>query len=103
VVIVDIDPDGVSVTREHLILAAEVWSPGNSRSERETKIGAYAEAGVPYFWSVELDQDRRVSALIAYRLTGGRYVEQSVAAPGTTVTVTAAPVAITFDPAYLTA
>jgi Uma2 family endonuclease len=103
VVVVDIDPDGVSVAREHLVLAAEVWSPGNSRSERETKIGAYAEADVPYFWSIELDHDRRVSALVAYRLIRGRYVEQTVATPGSTVTITAAPIAITFDPAYLTA
>jgi hypothetical protein len=45
VVVVDIDPAGVSVTREHLVLAAEVWSAGNTRGERDTKIGAYAEAG----------------------------------------------------------
>jgi Uma2 family endonuclease len=102
VVIVDVDPDGVSISREHLQFAAEVWSPGNSRQERETKTSAYAEAGVPYFWSVELDHDRKVSAIATYRLISGRYVEQITARPGAPVTITAAPVVITLDPAYLT-
>lgn len=102
-VVVDIDPVEAGVSREHLVLAAEVWSPGNTRNERDTKVGAYAEAGVPFFWSIDLDRDRRVSSVTASRLAYGRYVTVTTAVPGTAVTITAAPVPVTFDPAYLTA
>jgi Uma2 family endonuclease len=98
VVVVDHDPDGVSVTREHVVLVVEVWSPGNSHSERETKIGAYAEAGVPYLWTVDLD-----SRLVAYQLDGGRYQASETMAPGEVGLITASPVPVRLDPAYLTA
>jgi Uma2 family endonuclease len=103
VVILDVEPDGVSFPGEHLVLAAEVWSPGNTRSERETKTGAYAEAGVAFFWSVEMDRAGRVTALVASRLEHGRYIEDVTAKPGAAMTITAAPVPVTLDPAYLTA
>lgn len=102
VVVLDVEPDGARFAREHVVLAAEVWSPGNTRNERETKIGAYAEAGIRFFWSVELGRAGRVTALVACRLEQGRYVEEVTAKPGAAVTITSAPVPITLDPAYLT-
>lgn len=104
VVVLNVEPDGLSFARDEVVLAAEVWSPGNRRDERETKVGAYAEAGIPFFWSIELDRtSRRVSAVAAHRLVRGRYIEDAVARPGAAVTIEAAPVPVAFDPTYLTA
>jgi Uma2 family endonuclease len=102
VVVLDFDPVGVSVAGEHVVLVAEVWSPGNSRAERETKVGAYAAAGVPYLWTVVLDEDRHASEVAAARLENGHYRIVDVAAPGQVALFTAAPVPVSFDPAYLT-
>ena len=52
-------------------LVAEIWSPGNSKRDRADKFDAYAQAGIRYFWT---------------------------AAP---MTIAAAPVPITLDPADL--
>ncbi|WP_223198979.1 Uma2 family endonuclease [Solihabitans fulvus] len=100
VVVLDTKPVGVSFHARNVVLAAEIWSPGNTRSERETKVAAYATAGVPFFWAV--DQDRIGTASVtAYRLERGRYVEDTVARPGRTTTITAAPVPVAVDPAEL--
>jgi len=100
VVVIDIRPFGTRIKAKNLMLAAEVWSPGNTRGERESKIIAYANAGVPYFWALQQDRFGDVS-VAAYRLENGQYVEELTALPGTTVTIKAAPVPITFDPAVL--
>lgn len=100
VVVIDTPPFGRSVKAKNLLLAAEVWSPGNTRGERESKVIAYANAGVPYFWALQQGRDGMVS-VTAYRLENGQYVEELTAEPGETVTIKAAPVPITFDPAVL--
>jgi Uma2 family endonuclease len=97
-VVMKVRPVAVSVKADDLVLVVEVWSPSNSRTERETKMAAYAGAGVPYFWAV--NQDRiGASTVTAYYLKNGRYVEELAAGPGTIVTIkVAAPVPVTFDP-----
>ncbi|ONI82603.1 hypothetical protein ALI22I_41920 [Saccharothrix sp. ALI-22-I] len=96
VVIVD-RPAGVVFPAEALLLAVEVWSPGNTRAEREAKMDAYASAGVPYVWTIDQKNDLHQLKLTAYRLDGDHYVvEQAVHAAGP-VTITAAPVPITVD------
>ncbi|MFJ9369189.1 Uma2 family endonuclease [Nocardia sp. NPDC101769] len=50
-----------------LVLAVEVWSPGNKRAERDTKMAGYAAAGVPYLWIVELPTGKPAK-FSAYRL-----------------------------------
>jgi Uma2 family endonuclease len=85
---------------EDLVLAVEIWSPGNTRAERDTKAAVYANASVPYFWEVHED---RIGALtlITHVLKDGQYVEDLTARPGITATINAAPVPVTFDPAVL--
>jgi hypothetical protein len=100
VVIMDVRPFGKSVKAKNLLLAAEVWSPGNTRDERDSKIIGYANAGVPYFWALHQDRFGDVT-VTAYRLENGQYVEELTAQPGETVTVKAAPEPVTFDPAVL--
>jgi Uma2 family endonuclease len=86
--------DSVAADATDLVLAVEVWSPGNTRTERETKMAAYAGVGVPFFWA--FNRNRTVTA---YYLKGGQHVEELTAEPGTTVTIKSAPVPVTFDPA----
>lgn len=101
IVVLSTRPVGVAFDAADLVLAAEVWSPGNTRAERETKMAEYAGAGVPFFWTVNQDKAGR-STVTAYHLDRGRYVEELTARPGTTVTIkVAAPVPVTFDPADL--
>lgn len=101
IVVLSTRPVGVAFDAADLVLAAEVWSPGNTRAERETKMAEYAGAGVPFFWTVNQDKAGR-STVTAYHLDRGRYVEELKARPGTTVTIkVAAPVPVTFDPADL--
>jgi Uma2 family endonuclease len=100
-VVLNTRPVAVAFEPGDLALVVETWSPGNSRTERETKMSAYAGAGVPFFWAV--NQDRiGGSTVTAYYLEAGKYIEELTARPGTTVTVkAAAPVPVTFDPADL--
>ncbi|GAB3448388.1 Uma2 family endonuclease [Actinophytocola sediminis] len=69
------DLDRVAQPASEVVLAVEVWSPGNRLEERALKPKRYAAAGVPFFWSIE----RRDGApfVITYRLDGasGDYVQ----------------------------
>jgi Uma2 family endonuclease len=98
VVVLTRKPVGVSFAAEELALAVEVWSPGNSRAERETKLAAYAGSGVPFVWTIDQPDDlRAVPTLTAYRLEVGQYaVENTLRAAGLD-TITAAPVPIALD------
>jgi Uma2 family endonuclease len=96
VVVLNTKPIGVAFKPEDVVLAVEIWSPGNTRTERDTKMAAYAGAGVPYFWAVDPE-----GAVTTHWLKDGRYVEEMVVRPGSTVTTVAAPVSVTFDPAQL--
>jgi Uma2 family endonuclease len=99
-VVLNTKPLATCFQAEDLELAVEIWSPGDTRAERDTKAAVYAGAGVPYFW--EINQDRIGSlALVTHVLKDGQYVQDLTAEPGTTVTINAAPVPVAFDPAVL--
>ncbi|WP_211764133.1 Uma2 family endonuclease [Kutzneria sp. CA-103260] len=100
VVVLDTRPVGASFRAKNVLMAVEVWSGGNVRSERESKIAAYAAAGVTYFWALSQEELGGVS-VTAYRLENGQYVEELTARPGETATIKAAPEPVTFDPAVL--
>jgi Uma2 family endonuclease len=100
VVVLDTRPIGVSFRAKNVLMAVEVWSGGNKRSERESKIAAYAAAGVTHFWALSQDKFSGIS-VTAYRLENDRYVEEMTARPGETVTIKAAPEPVTFDPVVL--
>jgi Uma2 family endonuclease len=88
IVVVDVDVDRTSFAPENVLLAVEVWSPGNSRPERDTKIAAYAGARVPYVWVVELP-DGKPAKFWGYRLGETGYRQEVYAAAGETVTAPA--------------
>jgi Uma2 family endonuclease len=100
VVVLDTRPVGASFHAKNVLMAVEVWSGGNTRSERESKVAAYAVAGVTHFWALSQRQFGGFS-VTAYRLENGQYVEELTAQPGETVTIKAAPAPVTFDPAVL--
>ncbi|WP_167488984.1 Uma2 family endonuclease [Nocardia terpenica] len=79
------DSEHTSFGAHSLQLAVEVWSPGNSQEERDTKIAAYAGAGVRYLWTVELPRGRSVK-FSGYRLSGGEYDLEVFAEAGEVVT-----------------
>jgi len=101
VVVMDIRPVGKAFQAENLVLAAEIWSPGNTAKERADKTEAYAVAEIPHFWTVEQNRFGAVTKFTAYRLDRGRYVEAVKAAPGTVTLFDVAGVPVKFDPADL--
>jgi len=45
----------VSPTRpEHVLLVAEIVSPGSETTDRIVKFDQYAHSGIPFYWRVEL-------------------------------------------------
>jgi Uma2 family endonuclease len=101
IVILDRKAVGVSFPADAVILAVEVWSPGNSRAERETKMAGYASAGVPFVWTADLQDDLRGLRLTAYRLTNSQYTVENTLDAESPATVTAGPIPITLDLAEL--
>lgn len=94
-------PKATILHPQELVLVVEVWSPGNKRSERETKMAAYADASIPLVWTVDQRHGLAGLTLTAFRLADGEYVvENKVQADGPT-TITAAPVPLTLNLAEL--
>lgn len=78
-------------------LAVEVVSPSTQARDRDFKTGAYAEAGIPVYWRVEMDEGPTV---YVYELDGETY-GPPVAHKAGTVVALQKPYPITFDPAVL--
>lgn len=84
VVVVDASADHTTFAADDVLLAVEVWSPGNSREERDTKIAAYASARVPYLWIVELP-DGKPARFWGYTLGESGYRQEVFASDGESV------------------
>lgn len=96
-VVLDTAPVGTSFDPEHVLLAGEIWPPGNSPREQRDELDAYAHAGVPSFWSVAQD-NRGPTELVTYRLEHGRHVPAtSVRAGDGAVRVAEAPEPVEVD------
>ena len=55
VVVYRADTIDVTPTRpEHVLLVAEIVSPGSETTDRIVKLDQYARAGIPFYWRVEL-------------------------------------------------
>ncbi|WP_433525648.1 Uma2 family endonuclease [Nocardia pseudovaccinii] len=99
IAVVNVDINHASFAPEDLVLAVEVWSPGNTREERDTEIAGYAAARVPYLWVVELPEDKP-ARFWGYRLGESGYRQEVYVAAGETV-VAPGPVPITVNTADL--
>ncbi|MBF6224891.1 Uma2 family endonuclease [Nocardia abscessus] len=80
-----------------VLLAVEILSPGSRRTDRVTKFFEYAEAGIEYYWLIDLDKP---TSLAAYHLIDRDY--ELVAEQSGTVTLDLAGTPITIDLATLT-
>ncbi|HVW40811.1 MAG TPA: Uma2 family endonuclease [Amycolatopsis sp.] len=98
-VVVDVDVHRLIFEPTNVLLAVEVWSPGNRRGERETKIAAYAEAAIPYLWLVETPRGRP-AIFRASELKGAEYIPVIEATDGETITAPG-PVPVKIDTSQL--
>ncbi|MFD9703497.1 Uma2 family endonuclease [Lentzea sp. NPDC059081] len=55
------------VTASEVVLVAEVLSPGSRYTDRRAKRAEYADAGIPFYWMIDLDKP---VSLAAMRLAG---------------------------------
>jgi Uma2 family endonuclease len=101
VVIMDRIPAGASFPAEALVLVVEVWSPDDTRNEREAKMIAYAAAGVPFVWTISRKGNDPGLELTAHRLHGDRCLVENTVKPAGPTTITAAPDPVTLDLADL--
>lgn len=57
-------------TASDLVVAVEIVSPGSRHTDRIAKLGEYAEAGIPHYWIVDIEEP---VTLEAYTLVGDAY------------------------------
>ncbi|MBB5132824.1 Uma2 family endonuclease [Thermocatellispora tengchongensis] len=81
-----------------LHLAVEIVSPSTKARDRILKVGAYAAAGIPLYWRLELTEGH---SLYVYELEDGEYTPP-VCYEGGKVAELVRPFPVSFDPADLT-
>jgi Uma2 family endonuclease len=83
-----------------MLLVAEVISPrsANEKTDRVRKVHEYAQAGIPFYWIIDLEPEPKVTALSR---KDGTYMLDAEFRAGQTLTVHQ-PFEISFDPAVLT-
>lgn len=103
VVCTELLPDDTTTVDVSVVaLAVEVVSPSTTRTDRLTKPAAFAAAGVPAFWRVEIGRDGQAT-IYCYQLDRGAYVETTTLQAGTASTVDVpGGGTITLDPGDLT-
>ena len=55
------------LSAEQVLVAVEIISPGSRRTDTTTKPNEYADAGIPHYWVIDLDEPL---ALAAYHQAG---------------------------------
>jgi Uma2 family endonuclease len=92
---------GEATTRlacEAVLAVVEVVSPSTVSMDRAIKPVMYADAGIPVYWRVELQDGPRI---VACSLSHGRYVTRTTLVAGTPGRITR-PFPVELDPADLT-
>jgi Uma2 family endonuclease len=89
-----VDREGGVFRASETVLAVEVVSPGSRRMDRVLKRSEYADAGIPHYWIVDLDEP---VSLIACHLAGELGYMDPGAATGTFRTSEPFPVEIDLD------
>lgn len=65
-----LDADAARCAADDVFLAVEILSTGTRRIDRVLEFSEYAEAGIPQYWIVDLDEP---TSLLAYVLVDGNY------------------------------
>jgi Uma2 family endonuclease len=93
-----VDETTTRLPSEAVLAVVEVVSPSTISMDRAVRPAMYAEAAIPVYWRVELQDTPRI---VVSSLSGGRYVTRSTVAAGTRGRITR-PFAVEIDPAHLT-
>ncbi|MFC5823966.1 Uma2 family endonuclease [Nonomuraea insulae] len=88
---------GLMFSPRDMLLAGEVVSPSTRKQDKGLKPLAYAEAGVPIYWRLELDEG---PTLYVYELNGDSYDPPTAYKAGAVAELTK-PFPLSFDPADL--
>lgn len=64
---------------DEILVAVEIISPGSRRTDTRTKPYEYAEAGIPHYWVIDLDEPL---SLAAYHLAGEFGYQEAPAVTG---------------------
>ncbi|MEU4340072.1 Uma2 family endonuclease [Nocardia sp. NPDC023852] len=86
-----LEDDLARVPPEDVVLAVEILSPGSRRTDRVTKFFEYAEAGIEYYWLIDLDEP---ASLTAHRLIEGDYELVAEQSGRATLDLTGTPITI---------
>ncbi|TDD25728.1 Uma2 family endonuclease [Nonomuraea diastatica] len=89
--------DELMFSPEELLLAVEVGSPSTSIRDEGFKALAYAKAGIPAYWRIDLEEE---PVLYVYELDDDRYDAPAVHKAGAVAHLTT-PFPVGFDPAVL--
>jgi Uma2 family endonuclease len=92
-----IDETATRIPAEAVLAVVEVVSPSTVSIDRAIKPAMYAEAGIPIYWRVELQDTPRI---VVSSLSRGRYLTRSTATAGSRSRITK-PFAVEIDPAEL--
>lgn len=92
-----IDETTTRIPSEAVLAVVEVVSPSTVSIDRAIKPAMYAEAGIPIYWRVELQDTPRI---VVSSLSRGRYLTKSTATAGSRSRITK-PFAVEIDPANL--
>ncbi len=87
--------EGGFLRAAEVVLVVEVLAPGSRRTDSVVKLGEYAEAGIPHYWIVDLEEQPSVRALV---LTDGIYAQVGLFAGAVKLTQ---PFPVRFDLALL--
>lgn len=73
------EAEGRLVRASEVLVVMEIVSPGSQRMDNVTKRGEYADAGIPYYWIIDLDPP--VSCVVCH-LAGEFGYQDSISATG---------------------
>lgn len=86
--------EGGVIRASEVLVAIEIISPGSRRADQVDKRGEYADAGIPHYWIVDLDDPM---SLTECHLAEGFGYQDPGAVAGTFATTTPFPVEIRLD------
>jgi Uma2 family endonuclease len=92
-----IDETTTRIPSDAVLAVVEVVSPSTISIDRAIKPAMYAEAAIPVYWRVELQDGPRI---VVSTLSRGRYITRATLTAGTTGRITK-PFPVEIDPAHL--